>query len=586
MRKMMFLMVFFSLLISNIEAQETTLSQTENLLFEDGKSLYDQKKYEASTKTFEQYMKLCTNKQSGKYQEAAYFICCNAYEMKKKEAAQQLKDYLILYPYAPQRTQVYYMLGRLAYEKKRYAESLKWYNQIKNNSQLSKNDNIEFLYTKGYCHIMEKQYRQASYIFESLMGRNSKYREDAIYYYAYAEFCQKNYKIASSEFKKLLQNSKYAESSSYHLLQINQQEGNYEEIIVSGQELLTKYPKSKYNSEAYKILGEAYYHQGNYKNAIDYLLRYDQTEKKVQRTDMYMLGMSYYNKKQYKEAISSLSKVTTEKDSLTQNAYMFVGNSYLKQDNPTNARMSFQAASLMNFDPKLKEEALYNYALATYESDAPFGEMVGAFDRFIKEYPNSNHLDEIYGYLASVYMNEKNYAAAVESIDKMRTKNPKMLQAKEHALFQLGVSDFLKRNYNGALNYFSQSIELYTSKSFSAQAFLWRGETYYRLGNLQACRENIKAFLNKPQPKTEEELLKAYYTLGYSYFDAKEYNNARAWFSLYHETENNNLTKYYHDVLNRLDVSYYVTRHFVTAKNFYGKVNPNSITSFYAPLPR
>ena len=164
----------------------------------------------------------------------------------------------------------------------------------------------------------------------------------------------------------------------------------------------------------------------------------------------------------------------------------------------------------------------------------------------------------------------------------MRTKNPKRLQAKEHALVQLGVSDFLKRNYNGAVNYFSQSIELYTNKSFSAQAFLWRGETYYRLGNLQACRENIKAFLNKPQPKTEEELLKAYYTLGYSYFDAKEYNNARAWFSLYQETENNNLTKYYNDVLNRLGDTYYVARNFDQAKNFYGKVNPKSITADYA----
>ena len=126
---------------------------------------------------------------------------------------------------------------------------------------------------------------------------------------------------------------------------------------------------------------------------------------------------------------------------------MYVGQCYLELKNATNARMAFQAASLMNYNKQLQEEALYNYALATYESAAPFGEMVGAFDRFIQDYPNSKHLDEIYSCLASVYMNEKNYSAAIESIDKMKTSNPKMLQAKENALFQLGVSCFLKKDY-------------------------------------------------------------------------------------------------------------------------------------------
>ena len=112
--------------IPYIGAQETSLSKTENQIFEDGKSLYDQKKYEASSQTFEEYLKLCKNKQGGKYQEAVYMICCNAYEMKKKDAAQQLKDYLTLYPYAPQRTQVNYMPGRIDDEKQRNREAIKW----------------------------------------------------------------------------------------------------------------------------------------------------------------------------------------------------------------------------------------------------------------------------------------------------------------------------------------------------------------------------------------------------------------------------------------------------------------------------
>ena len=149
MRKTILLSILLTLLLSPLGAQENTLSKSESQLFEDGVVLHGQKKFEASTKVLKTFMQLCENKQSGKYQEAAYYVCCNAYEMKHKDAAQELKDYLNLYPYAPQRTEVYYMLGRLAYEKKRYGEALKWYNQVKNNSHLSKEDNIEFLYTKG-----------------------------------------------------------------------------------------------------------------------------------------------------------------------------------------------------------------------------------------------------------------------------------------------------------------------------------------------------------------------------------------------------------------------------------------------------
>ena len=96
---------------------------------------------------------------------------------------------------------------------------------------------------------------------------------------------------------------------------------------------------------------------------------------------MYMLGLSYYHTGEFKNAVDHLSKVTTEKDALSQNAYLYIGLSYVKLNDKTNAKMAFQTASKDNFDQATKEEASYNYVLAVYEEAAPFGESITAFER-------------------------------------------------------------------------------------------------------------------------------------------------------------------------------------------------------------
>lgn len=570
------------ILCININAQESRAEYNPDYNFQQGRKLFDQKQYAVSSQYFTYYL----NQQNGKEvcelcQEAEYYIAINAYKLKDKNATDILEAYLEKYPYTPMRSYINFLIGHSYYDRAKFDEAMKYYNQV-NDLHLSEEDAEEYLFTKGYTLLTEKKYKEASRCFYALTGFNKKYKDEAEYYYAYCEFSQQNYTDAIETFINIEENSKFYEAAQFHALQIYDRLQYRTQAVELGKKLVKQFPRSKYNSEAYRILGENSYFQQNWHDAVEFLKLYAKNQKQVQRADMYMLGIANYMVANYPDAITYLGKVTTEQDTLAQNAYIFIGHANLQQHQADKARMAFQNASLINADSHLKEESLYNYALATYESKAPFGETIKAFDRFINEYPNSTHLNSIYELMVNVFLTDKNYLGAVEAIDNIKNPTKKMIQAKEQALFNLGIESFKKRRYDKAIEYFTKSTELYNAQSFSGQAYLWLGETYYAKENMTAARENIIKFIGTKQGKTAEQLQKAYYLLGYTYFDAKDYNNATIYFDTFTSIDGADKSPVYDDVLNRLGDSYFNKRNFAQARKTYNKVSTSSKVADYA----
>jgi TolA-binding protein len=100
-----------------------------------------------------------------------------------------------------------------------------------------------------------------------------------------------------------------------------------------------------------------------------------------------------------------------------------LGTSYIHLNDKTNARLAYEAALQTNFNPSVREEAMFNYALTCYETTSAFGESIAAFSRFLSEFPNSKYADEAYQYLTSVYLTTKNYELAYQSIQKIKNLN-------------------------------------------------------------------------------------------------------------------------------------------------------------------
>jgi tetratricopeptide (TPR) repeat protein len=551
-----------------LSAQETQVRANENHLFEEGKNLFIQQKFGAAKVSFEKFLAKA-NINSAIFAEANYYVGSCAYELKERDADDVLKSFLDNYPYFPMNYRVNFMLGRIAYEQGNIKQALSYYNRLDVNN-LSKSEAEVYSFTKGFCLLQQKDYAAARKCF-SRVRNSDDYYTDALYYSAYCDYCLKNYADALEDFETL-KNSKYSQKAAFHSLQIYDQTGNSTKAVETGKELVRKFPDCEDITEAYRILGEASFKEKNYADAVGFLKKYERGEKKVQRNGMYMLGMALYYTSNYSESITYLSKTTAHKDEMSQNAYLHIGLCYLKINNPAQAKMAFQSACASDFNKKIKEEALYNYALATYESGSLFGESVKAFNQFLEEFPTSAHRDEIYNLLATACLSDKNYAAALQAINTLKNPNNKLVRAKEHILFELGVIDYYSGNYSSAINYFSQSIKLFTPQSFSAQAYLWRGETYYKSEKYAQCRSDLNTFLSQKQPKEQTDIEKACYTMGYSYFEENNYQNALEWFARFIQSARDKKTAMYYDALNRTGDCYYSKRDFNAALNNYSKV--------------
>ena len=61
---------------------------------------------------------------------------------------------------------------------------------------------------------------------------------------------------------------------------------------------------------------------------------------------------------------------------------------FIKLDQKEKAKTAFSAASEFDFNPQIKEDALFSYAKLSYElSYSPFNETIKAFDKYISLYP-------------------------------------------------------------------------------------------------------------------------------------------------------------------------------------------------------
>lgn len=577
-RKKIIVGLTICVLAVNAIAQETMVYNHQDVLFNEGRELYNQRKFAASYRNFEEFLKTADKNKAGQIQEAEYYMAADAYELGQADAEKLLVSYLNNHPYTPFYDKTTLMLGMLKYDAKKYDVALKAFEKL-DDKHLNQHERVDYLFCKGYAYLQTKKYPKALEVFKELKEMNTRYQLSATYYYAYSEYTLGNYKVALPEFLKIENTEEYKNIVPYYVIQIYYAQKDFDKLNSRAETLLKNNPTNPNNAEIFRIMGEISYDKQDYTKAIGYLKQYEKLSPQVLRDDIYLLGLSYYQTNDYKNATSYLSKATTAADEMTENAYLHLGNAYIRLKDKTNARLAYEAALRTKFNPAVREEALYNYALTTYETTTAFGESISAFEQFLNEFPDSKYENSAYNYLASAYMTTKNYESAYQSILKIKNPNARLLETKQYLLYQIGTQAFTQNNLSKAIEYFTLSLQGSGRGKYAAESYFWRSESYYRSGQTDKSIADLKSFFLNSYATSSANYKIANYSMAYAYFSQKNYTESLNWFLKYTSMENEKGAVTYPDALNRIGDCYFNARSFDKAESYYDRaaaVSPNS----------
>lgn len=535
-----------------------------------GKDLFEQKKFGEAYRIFSEALTEADKDLSIKKDELALYKTFCAYELRLPDAEGQIKNYLKEYPYTPYGSELHYMAGMLLTENERYKQALKEFDQV-NERYLSKRQADDYLFYKAYAQMKEGETAAATQTFKKVMDRKTRYQVAAQFYYAYGLYTMKDYEKALPYFLQLEGNPDYANNVPYYIVQIYYYLNNYDEVVDRATELLKSNNKEN-QTELHRMLGELYYERQNYGMAAQHLKAYTEKEKKLQRNDLYMLGFSYYQQGQYKEAIQYLTQTTTTEDLMTENAYLHIGNAYVKLGDKNNARLAFSNAVNTNFDAQIHEEAMFNYALTTYESDDTFGESVNAFVNFITQYPNSKHISEAYRLFGDVLLRTNNYKEAYDALLMVNADDQRLTATKHYLLYRMGVMFCNAKRWGEAVQYFNDAIACDETGAYVGDCLYWRAECFYKSGQYALAEADLKVLFGRSDINQNPNKALAYYLAGYACFAQHKYKDAIPYFLSYTAIEKDKMKEMHSDALNRIGDCYFQGRDFGPAENYYARV--------------
>lgn len=553
-------------------------------LYKEGKELFTQKNYAAAVPPLRAFIR--QESQAALKEEAEYMLVCSAYELKDRNSVPALRNYLEKYPDTPYANRIYALLASAYFYEGKYDEALALFNSTRLDL-LGNEERDDMTYQLATCYLKAGDVKEAAIWFETLKNTSPKYAKDCSYYISYIRYTQKRYDEALEGFLSLQDDPKYRALVPYYIAEIYSLKKNYDKAEIVAQNYLSAYPQNEHAAEMYRILGDAYYHTRDYHKAVAAFTNYLDRDSAPRRDALYMLGLSYFQTGVYSKAAATLGEVTIANDALTQNAYLHMGLAYLELAEKNKARMAFEQAAASNADPKIKEQAAYNYALCIHETSySAFGESVNVFEKFLNEFPNSEYAEMVSSYLVEVYLNTRSYEAALKSIDRIAHPGKRILEAKQKILFQLGTQAFANAKFEEAIGYFNQSVTLgQYNRQTKADALYWRGEAYYRLGRMQEAAQNFAQYLQLTQQANNEMYALAHYNLGYIAFHQKDYVQARNWFQKYVRLEKGENNSALADAYNRIGDCYLNGRNFEEAKHAYAQAEsmntPSGDYSFY-----
>ena len=494
---------------------------------------------------------------------ATFYAAVSSARLAHRNAVRNLQQFILDFPESTRRTDALMELANVFYVGQEWGRAIEIYIQI-DPLALSEERRIEYHFKRGYSHFMQNQMSAAKPHFARIKHIESRYRALASYYYAHILHTEGNFQSALLEFEQLRDDEIFGAIVPFYIMQIYHKQGRHNLVIEQAPALLeTASPRRAV--ELSRLIGEAYYNEGRFAEALPHLhLFFERSAVTPTRECDYILGFTYYNLQKYDSAAIFFQRVvnaSTQVDLLRQNALYHLGDIYIKLGQHRAAQAAFLDASRIDIDPRIQENAFLNYARLSYQlSPSPFGEALRAVQTFLERYPNSRHADELHGLLVAMYTTTRNFREAHAAISMIQRRDPRLIEAHQRIAFNLGVELFNETRFAEAQKLFDEVIESSFDEDLTLRAFFWKGEAYFRMGQLRQALTYYEKALFSTRFQAMPEYPLAAYGAGFVNFQMRNWSHAVRYFTTVVNRRNQVSIAILNDTYLRLGDAFYMQR--------------------------
>lgn len=565
------LIILFLLLSLKVFAQKTPVYTYGANVYQEGLDHFEKHRYGAARNSFDVYLADQSATSSELTSEATFYRAMSAVELRNNDSEHLVFDFIATYPSSPHVDEAAFRLADYFYDKSSWAKAISWYNRV-DRYTIGEAKLPEYYFKKGYSYYKRNDYENARVSFYEILETDSRFTGPATYYYSHIHYVDKNYETALLGFRAIEQDPLFIKIAPYYISQILYLQSKFDEVTIYAPPLMDSVSEKRLGEMA-KIIGESHFNLKEYKEAIPYLEIYSTQTRSYTSHDSYQLAIAYYRTGEYESALPLFERISYRNTEIAQSALYHLGDCYLNTGDKNKAIGAFSQAANMDFDPVIKQDALFNFAKATFElSYNPFNEAIRALERYIRTYPAADNVDEAYNYLVISYLGTRNYSLAMTSISKIKRRDANIDKAHQQVAFYRGLELYKNLRFDESVDALELSLQYSRYDAvIASRTYFWLGEAAYRTGDLGTASAYYKEFLNNSLAPQQEEYKLSHYSLAYLNFDKKNWTSSIKWFTSFLELEGEKNTPAVSDAYNRLADCYFVMKDYTMAISWYEK---------------